>query len=378
MIIYRYLMKEVLFAMFSASFVMLLVFLSNQAIRYLKYAANGKIASSVVLNLIGLEIPYLLVLLLPLGLFLGIIIAYSRMYAENEMRVLHASGFSSQRLVLITLFSSFVVSLIVGFLSLYINPLLANEKDKLLKKSLATENIMDVLIPGRFQFGKDDTKVIYVESIDKDKKGARNVFVAEQKKDPNNLEAASSWSVLSARTGYQMRDAETNGRFVVATEGNRYEGKPGEQQYKMIQFEKYALRLPEQAIGTRHQVEEIKSTKLLWQNYHDINNVAELQFRMAMPISALLLGMLAIPLSYVRPRQGRYTNIFPGILIYVIYINLIFLTRDWMEKNTLSTYLGMWMIHSGMLFICGLAYLFNSGIKNIFYKRFKLLRLKAA
>src|SRR5580692_5694408 len=117
MIISRYLIKEIFNALFSVAFVMLLIFLSNQLIRYLKYAANGKIAASVVMQLMGLEIPYLLVLLLPLGLFLGILFAYGRLYAENEMRVMQACGLSTKRLLMITTSCSMFVGLIVMVLA---------------------------------------------------------------------------------------------------------------------------------------------------------------------------------------------------------------------------------------------------------------------
>ena len=342
MIISRYLIKEVFNALFAVSFVMLLIFLSNQLIRYLKYAAKGKIAAGAVMQLMGLEIPYLLVLLLPLGMYLGIIIAYGRLYAENEMRVMQACGLTTKKLIMITSLLGVFISLVVMGLALWLNPYLATEKDKIIQKNIATDNILDTLIPGRFQVSGDDSRVIYVESIARDRQKASNLFIAEQKKKSESIHA---WSVLSAQQGYQIRDPNNHDRFVVATDGFRYEGSPGENGYKIIQFEKYAVRVVEQIMGAQHQPQEGKSTKTLIQNYIDPQSAGELQWRLSMPLSAFLLALLAIPLSQSKPRQGRFAHLFPAILIYIIYLNLLFVTRDWVEIKTISVGVGMWWVH---------------------------------
>lgn len=355
MIISRYLIKEIFNALFSVSFVMLLIFLSNQLIRYLKYAANGKIAASVVMQLMGLEIPYLLVLLLPLGLFLGIIFVYGRLYAENEMRVMQAYGLSTKRLVMMTSICSLWVALVVMVLALWVNPYLATEKDKLFKKSLATENILDVLVPGRFQVSSDDNRVVYVESINKEHKSAYNLFIAEQRKNVDNTHA-SAWSVLSAEKGYQFRDSVTKDRFVVANNGYRYEGTPGQMEYKIIQFSKYAVRIADQVMGSARQAEEVIPTTQLWNTYQNNKNAAELQWRLSMPLSAILLALLAVPLSHLRPRQGRYTQLFPAILIYIIYMNLLFVVRDRVEEALLPSSMGVWMVHVLLIGVIIIAY----------------------
>lgn len=356
MIIFRYLIKEVFNALFAVSLVMLLIFLSNQLIRYLKYAAKGKIAAAAVLQLMGLEIPYLLVLLLPLGLYLGIIFAYGRLYADNEMRVMQSCGLSTKRILYITSVMGVFVSLIVMVLALWLNPYLANEKDKLLEKNVASDNILDTLIPGRFQVSGDDKRVVYVESIARDHKNADNLFIAEQRQHTDG----NTWNVLSANRGYQIRDPENQDRFVVATDGFRYEGAPGQNGYKIIQFEKYAVRVVEQIMGSTHQAQEVIPTIDLLRNYKDPKSAGELQWRISMPISALLLALLAIPLSYSRPRQGRFANVFPAILIYVIYLNLLFMTRDWVEGKTISAAIGMWWVHGFMLVLIGMAFFMQS------------------
>lgn len=344
MIIFRYLTKEVFQTLFAVTFVLLLIFLSNQLVRYLSYAASGKIPASILLQLMGLEIPYLLAVLLPLGLYLGILLTYGRLYADNELRVMQASGLSGQKLVVMTGTFAFFIMAIVSGLTFWVNPLIASQKDKLIARGISTQNLFDSLMPGRFQLSGDDKRVIYVEKVTRNHKEAQNIFVAEQKKSADDTENAS-WAVLSAASGYQMRDPYNHDRFVVATDGYRYEGVPGQLDYKIIQFKKYAIRIPNQEFRSQRQLEEAIPTITLWQKDHDPKNAAELQWRISLPLSLLLLALLAIPLSRIRPRQSRYANILPAILIYIIYMNLLFVARDWIEHSYIPRQIGVWWAH---------------------------------
>jgi lipopolysaccharide export system permease protein len=337
MIIFRYLTKEIFQTLFAVTFVLLLIFLSNQLVRYLSYAASGKIPASILLQLMGLEIPYLLAVLLPLGLYLGILLTYGRLYSDNELRVMQAYGLSTGKLIAITGSFALMIMMIVIVLTFWVNPLIASQKDKLIAKGISTQNLFDSLMPGRFQLSGDDKRVIYVEQVSRNHKEARNIFVAEQKN--------TSWAVLSAASGYQMRDPRTHDRFVVATEGYRYEGTPGLLDYKIIQFKKYAIRVPNPEFHSERQLEEAIPTSTLWKNNFNPKNAAELQWRISLPLSLLLLAMFAIPMSHISPRQSRYAQILPAILIYVIYVNLLFVARDWVEHDYLPPIVGMWWVH---------------------------------
>lgn len=364
MIIFRYLTKEVFQALFAVTFVLLLIFLSNQFVRYLSYAASGKIPANILLQLIGLEIPYLLAVLLPLGLYLGILLVFGKLYADNELRVMQAYGLSMQKLIKIIGIFSFFMMIVVMALTFWVNPLIASQKDKLIAKGILTQNVFDTLMPGRFQLSGDDKRVIYVERVTRNHKQAQNIFVAEQKKKPDDASEieGNSWAVLSAASGYQARDPVTHDRFVVATDGYRYEGVPGRLDYKIIQFKKYAIRIPNQELRSQRQLEEAVPTITLWKQYHDSKNAAELQWRISLPLSLLILSMLAIPLSHIRPRQSRYAHLLPAILIYVLYVNLLFVARDWMEHQYLPAGFGMWWVHGLFLLLIMTIMIIQSGV----------------
>lgn len=347
MIIFRYLTREVLGTLLGVTFVLLLIFLSKELVRYLGYAASGKIGANILFQIMGLEIPYLLAFLLPLGLYLGIILAYGRMYAENEMRVLHACGFSVKKLITITSILAMVVSGCVCALMFWVNPWIASHKDKIIAHSISTDNILNNLMPGRFQVSSDGKRVLYVEQISRNRKQANNLFIADQgAKHDNNTNV---WTVVSASRGSQMIEAKTKDRFIVATDGYRYEGMPGQNDFKITQFKKYAVRLPQMTMDSRRQQQESIPTLQLLKSYQKPENAAELQWRFSMPILALLLGLIAIPLSQIQPRHGRYSQLIPAILIYVVYINLLFIARNWMEQDSVPLHLGMWWVHTCML-----------------------------
>ncbi|EKD54946.1 MAG: hypothetical protein ACD_60C00031G0004 [uncultured bacterium] len=354
MIISRYLIKELLNSLLAVTFVLLLVFLSQQLVRYLSYAASGKIAANILLQILAFEIPTLLALLLPLGLFLGVLLTYGRLYADNELRVLHACGLSSKHLIRITSLLAFLVMLALMVLMLWLNPsIIANKQQTLASNS--SDNLLNTLMPGRFQVSNDGKRVIYVEKISRSHKKASNLFVAEQGNAPSE-DSNMPWMVMSADNGYQTVDQTTKQSLVIAEEGYRYEGMPGQKNYKIIQFQKYTVRVPNITLNAQRQIQEAMPTKALLAHYHDDpENASELQWRIAIPLSAFLLAFLAIPLSKVPPRQSRYTMLLPAILIYVVYMNLLFVGRNLIEQKMISDMIGLWWVH-----LCALAVIISA------------------
>lgn len=351
MIIKRYISREVIYTLLAVTLVFLMLFLSQQVVRYLNYVVIGKIATDVLLQLISFEIPYLLAILLPLGLYLGILLAYGRMYAENEMSILQMCGFGVQQLRRLTIAIAIIVAAAVLVLMLWINPWISAKRQQLMESDEATFHLIQTLIPGRFQASPDGRHVMYVEKLSRDHQRAQNVFLAQEKKDPNDEEAQSSWMLVLANQGYQVKDKDSPDQFFVTADGYRYEGTPGQSDYKIIQFKKYAVRIQQNDVHATHLENETLSTLALWQDYKNPKRAAEFQWRFSFAISALLLALLAVPLSAVRPRQGRYFILLPAILIYIVYVNMLFIARHWVEQNIVPVSIGMWWVHGVLLLI---------------------------
>ncbi|TAK74911.1 MAG: LPS export ABC transporter permease LptF [Gammaproteobacteria bacterium] len=348
MIISRYLTREVIQTLFAITIVLLLAFLSQQLVRYLNYVAIGKIATNLLLELVSFEIPYLLALLLPLALYLGVLLAYGRLYADNEMLILQMSGFGNKKLMRLTTFIAFVVALIVLFLMLWVNPLISAKREQLMESDEATLHLIQTLIPGRFQASPDGRHVMYVEKISRDHQQAENVFLAQEKKNPDDLER-SAWMIVYADLGYQVKDTDSNDQLFVTANGYRYEGIPGQNDFKIIKFGKYKVRIPQNETQLTHEKSETLPTRQLLQQYTNPRHAAELQWRISIAVSAFLLALLAVPMSTVRPRQGRYLMLLPAVLIYIVYINLLFIARHWVEQGKVPISIGMWWVHGVIL-----------------------------
>lgn len=348
MIISRYLTREIANALLAVTVVLLLAFLSQQIVRYLNYAAIGKIPTNILLELVSFEIPYLLAILLPLGLYLGILLAYGKLYADNEMSILQMCGFGNRQLIRIILFLTSVVSAIIICLMLWVNPWISTKRQQMMSSDQATLHLIQTLIPGRFQVSPDGTHVMYVETLSRDHQRAENVFLAQEKKNANNPEQ-NTWTLVLANQGYEAQEAESSDHFFVTADGYRYEGTPGQNNYTITQFKRYGVRIPQNDVRMTHQEVETLSTTQLLQQYSNPKRAAELQWRISIAISAFVLALLAVPFSAVRPRQSRYLMLLPAILIYIIYINLLFIARHWVEQQTVSVAIGMWWVHGLML-----------------------------
>ena len=228
---------------------------------------------------------------------------------------------------------------VVLVLELWVNPVIAQEK----ARGISQNNILDTLRPGRFQVLSDGRRVVYVETISRDRQRADNLFIAEQQKAPQSEDNAF-WIVVSAKHGFQSVDPITKENFIVSTDGYRYEGTPGLNEYKVIQFRQYSVRAPTPLNNVRLEQEAVPTAKL-WRDYQNPLSAAELQWRLSMPLTVLILMVMAIPFSRIRPRQGRYINLLPAMLIYIIYVNLLFVSRNWVEIKMVPIYVGMWWVH---------------------------------
>ena len=347
MIISRYFAKEVYGTVFSVTLILVLVFLVNQTIRFLSQAATGHLASSAVLNLILLELPYLLGLLLPLGLYLGVLITYSRFYADQEMTVLFAAGMSRWQLLRITLWVSSLIFVVVCVLMFSLNPFLAQKKNAILV-STASKNLVAALVPGMFKITQGGQRVIYVGSVTRDHKTAENLFVADAPADLENGQPLG-WTITSASSGSQRREGKDNNLFIVAKDGYRYQGVPGKKNFEVTQYKQYGVELPDEDDNLSQDSDAIPSQQLISNPAKQLKYATELQWRMALPISALLLAILAQLLSRVATRQGRFQQLIPAILIYVVYANMMFVGRSWMSHGKTPEWLGLWWIHGLLL-----------------------------
>ncbi|MCH9637516.1 MAG: LPS export ABC transporter permease LptF [Candidatus Rickettsiella isopodorum] len=376
MILFRYLTRELLASLSLITSLLFLILMSNEFVHYLNQVAGGKFAASILWKLIILESPRFLAILLPFSLFLSILFTYGRLYADYEMTVLNACGFSLGQLTRLSLPFIFLLTFMVAGLNLWLNPFLLSYRNKLLTQT-GTAVELQTVQPGSFQQTNGGHRIIYVESVSADHKSVKNIFLA-QTNSPKLSSEITPWTVISANSGYQMITPITKEPFFVAVNGKRYQGIPGQTEYYITQFLKYGIRIDLKTTAANKQQDDALSSITLWNasQAHKASYFSELQWRLSAPISILLLALLAIPLSRVNPRQGKYLHILPAIVIYIMYLNLLLVGRNWIENGDISYDWGLWWIHGLLILTIIFAWCYALGWNRVRYHLFRLFKLR--
>lgn len=351
MIVFRYLSREVLTSLGAVSAVLLVIIMSGRFIKYLAQAAQGALDPSVLLLIMGYRLPGFLQLILPLGLFLGILLAYGRLYLESEMTVLSATGMSNRRLLSYTMAPAALVALLVAWLSLGLAPQGVAEVARILNQQDALTEF-DTLVPGRFQSMKDGSRVTYTETLSEDRSQLGGVFITEKRMSTpakGGKAKESGISVLVAEKGRQEIQADGS-RYLILENGYRYDGNPGQANYRATRYETHGVLLPKPSVNSEIGEREAIPTRELFGS-KDLRHQSELQWRLSIPLLVFIVTLLAVPLSRVNPRQGRFLKLLPAILLYMAYLSLLIAARGQLDKGKIPMQLGLWWVHVLFLLI---------------------------
>ncbi|MCL1079761.1 LPS export ABC transporter permease LptF [Parashewanella spongiae] len=338
MIVFRYLIREVFKAQLAVLTVLLTIFISQHFVRILADATDGDFPASLITTLLALELPTLAVLILPLSLFLGIMLAHGRMYAENEMVVFHSVGISEWYVTRVTLAVTIFNVAITAALSLYIAPWAEEQQNVLLEKA-QSEAGLSAIIPGRFQTSANGRAVLFIEDKDK-KNNLSNVFVAQLPEKDNtsgqtNIVVAESGRVVERQDGEQQ---------LVLDQGVRYQGSPHSLNFQVIEFGGYQMQIQDREVEERRRKLSAMSSFELF-NTSGPEAAAEFHWRVAIPLAIIMMTLIAVPMSRVNVRQGKFAKMFPAILLYLGYFGMMVAAKKALEDEVYPSYLGMWWIH---------------------------------
>jgi len=341
-------------------FVLMSIFLSQKFIRILADAVDGDLPSTLVMTLLALNLPKLAGLILPLSLFLGILMAHSRMYADSEMTVMHATGISEWYVTRVTLTLSFIMMFIAGINSIWLESW-AKEKEYQVMEEAAAQAGLSTLGSGRFQYSSNKKSVIYVESV---KNGQlSNVFVAQMPSE-DNLDTETS--VVIADEGLVIEE-DSGSQQLQLTNGKRYQGTPGETSGTQIEFSQYQMQIKEQEVEQRRRKLSAIPLFTLIEN-GDVDSMAEVHWRIAIPLTIPLLTLIAVPLARVNPRQGKFTKLFPAILLFLGYYVMLMAGRSALEDEVIPMSVGLWWIHISA-FVLGVSLLMKERQLGMFVRK---------
>ena len=316
------------------SSILLGIVVFTQLVRLLGDSVSGVLAVDGVLAIMGFSSLNYLPVLLSIGLFLSVLLTLTRSYRDSEMVVWFTSGIGLTRWVRPVLGYAIPVTLLIALMSLVLSPWALSKADEF-RRRLDSRDDVSAATPGAFRESKQADRVFFLEDVDVEKKRVGNIFVQSSQ---NGKEGT-----MVAKEGFQ-ETAPNGDRFLVMLNGTRYEGIPGQADFKIVEFERYAMRI--EPVELRQELPNVKAypTSYLLQNMTP-PNIAELEWRVGLPLSALVLSLLAIPLSYVNPRAGRSINLITAMVIYMFYNNMISVTNSWVGRGKLGPVAGLWGIH---------------------------------
>jgi lipopolysaccharide export system permease protein len=343
-ILERYILREVVVSWLSVSGVLLVIMLTNQVAGVLERAAERQYPRRVVFELILLGAVQNLVLVVPVALLLGIVLALGRLYHDSEMTAAQACGAGSRPVLLPVLGFTVVLAGLLAALSLQISPFATARMLDLRSEALRAGQFAPIGA-GKFSTFGGGSTVVYAQSADPDGT-LRRVFV--QRSRGNQLEIA-----LAQRATHTYAEG---GDLQVITlyDGERYEGIPGERRFRIVRFAENTIpvRLPALSDGVL-ALEGVPTGALAASR--GLAERAEFHWRIALPIMAVVMALIAVPLARLRPRQGRYARVGFAILIFFLYLNLASAGRVWIARGVVPEWLGLWWVHAAVaLFAAGL------------------------
>lgn len=346
MLIFRYIIKETFTAQSAVFVVLLTIFVSQQFVQILTQASDGQIPAQLVLTVLGLQLPGLAALILPISLFLGILMAHGRMYTDHEMSVLHACGVSEWYVTRVTLVFSFILAIVTGVLTLWLSPWALAQEHVLAERAQAEAGI-SVIQPGRFQQAAYQRAVIFVAQQDREGE-LEEIFVAQLPARSELGDDQRASVVMSARGRVE---SQANGaQVLVLDDGRRYSQSLATLDHQVMRFDEYQIQIREQEIEEqRRRLEAVTTDELLQLTGSEAR--AEMQWRIAIPLAMPLLTLIAVPLSRVNPRQGKFAKMGPAILIYMAYFMILMASKRALADGSLPELMGLWWIHLGLLLL---------------------------
>ncbi|MGP1958693.1 MAG: LPS export ABC transporter permease LptF [Arsenophonus sp. NC-CH8-MAG3] len=341
MIIIRYLVKETLKSQVAILFILILIFFSQKTISILSSAVQGNIPSNLIFHLLWLGIPEIAKLILPLSLFLGLLMTYSKFYIDSEITIIYACGLGKWVLVIAALILALFTVLIATVNVAWILPWSAKSQEQTLADAKANPTLAS-MIEGQFKTIKDQYLVLYISDVKG--KNFADVFMA-QLRPANNQRP----SVVIAESGGIQEDQNGN-QIIILDKGIRYEGTALLRDFRITDFKDYQAVIDhKKTIVTGNKIEKKNMLELWWAT--DTESKAEFHWRLTLIISSLIMTLMVVPLSEVNPRQGRVLSILPAMLLYFIFFLLQSTLHSNAEKGEIDPKITMWIVNVAFLLL---------------------------
>ncbi|MDQ1363849.1 MAG: Lipopolysaccharide export system permease protein LptF [Pseudomonadota bacterium] len=359
-VIDRYVSRELLVTWLSVTLVLLLILMSSTLARLLGKAADGSIPADAVFPLLTITGARYLILLVPMSLYLGVLLTFGRMYRDNEMAALAACGIGMPRLYRPLLLVAVPVMIFMLAMTLRVMPDIAM-RSALLQAEIENRSELSGLATGQFNQSRDGETVVFLDRQSADGKILQNLFVQQT--------VDSSVQIETALRAQRYRD-EQGRQYILFGDGRHYKGEPGTADYRIVQYASHGIYLQDAVVVQPAKQRNAMTVEELLAS-DDISHLAELQWRLSIPLATLLLAVLALPLSHTSPRKGRYAVLGLAIFFYLVYSNLLGIGESWFTQGKSPAWLGLWWVHGFALLLIAFWWQLRAGGVRQIYRQLR-------
>ena len=332
-IIDKYIAKELLVSCLSVLFILLLIVLSTELVHLLSWVSQGFIPLPAL-------IPYLInslfefaVVLIPLSLLMGILIAFGRLYRDSEMAAIMSAGIGPLQWYRPLMMVAVPATVLLLLLMMFVRPMLTIQRAQITAEIKSTAEV-DTLLVGQFNRASKGGGVLFLESSDKDSKQIDNVFFEQRREGRTHVDLAASTS-----SHYN----EDGRRYMVMYDGTHYVGNAGDADFRIIKYKDYGVYVAKKQVAA-HFSEKSKSIAELWHSTAP-KDQAELQWRFSLPLATIIVAFMALPLSRTDPRSGRYAKLALALILYLVYSNFLGVAQTWIVQERVPLWVGIWWVH---------------------------------
>ena len=354
-IVDRYLLREVATSFLAATVILLLVMVGGAIADLLAKIARGRIPADLLFTLIGLRMVGALTILMPLATLLGVLLAYGRLWRDSEMAVLQSSGLDVGGLLRPLVLFALPTMALLALVSFWLAPASDRLAQQLMQEA-SRSLIVAGLEPGKFVDLPGRDGVIYVGEMSADGTRFKRMFIESERADTSKgagKEARADTDagktridVITATHGYLYHDADGEGRYIALQDGFRVEGKLGEDDFRLMHFARNDIKLPDSSSDeNENSLKRSATTAALLGASDDPVMRSELHWRLAAPLSVLVLTLLALPLARSSPREPRYARLLVALLVWLVYYNGLLLGRAWISQGKLAPGFGLWWVY---------------------------------
>ncbi|KJP54480.1 LPS export ABC transporter permease LptF [Enterobacter hormaechei] len=333
MIIIRYLVRETLKSQLAILFILLLIFFCQKLVRILGAAVDGEIPTNLVLSLLGLGVPEMAQLILPLSLFLGLLMTLGKLYTESEITVMHACGLSKAVLVKAAMVLALFTGIVAAVNVMWAGPTSSRHQDEVLAEAKANPGLA---AQGQFQQATDGNSVLFIESVDGNR--FNDVFLAQLRPKGN-----ARPSVVVADSG-QLSQRKDGSQVVTLNKGTRFEGTAMLRDFRITDFQNYQAIIGHQAVALDPTDTEQMDMRTLMNTDTDRAR-AELHWRITLVFTVFMMALMVVPLSVVNPRQGRVLSMLPAMLLYLVFFLLQTSIKSNGGKGKIDPMIWTWVVN---------------------------------